>query len=559
MCSGGPLTPFIMSPNGKLMMVTLHLKGNRNRTRDRASTLEDDLNDLSDSGKESVRKRPRVKCNRGGSHDRPNKKEKLAPRSGQQFKIGPGFGPTVSHIRFYARTSGQEIIPKIDARVDRGFDRIGCEWVGYKRNYFTLIASFTLNGDTSDAPYTICQNEQFHCVTASGETRSISSLALHIASSCHEDDTESWLVQHTAKRDKGPQTRPAVYPAVPGILPPHNVIREIANIRSYTKIDRFNKMFFLDPQIAAEAPKDSILSTYPQGDIATAAKYERIQFSMPIVSRKSTLAIKHFVLHVELLGVLDTGEKVVLASCKTPPLIVRGRSPSNYQVGKKAEKPAKRVSNVTLPRIKRVHPVPVVDGLKGPVVNDQSIFDTRPPKSGNSYTLQRQRGYDFSNVPRDFLPSDDDYPDYGFGYLENSFQGAGEHPLNPPYVLFSAIDDALRNLNVGDFLLGTAKDNLAASAGGSSASVSGVEDGLIKSRCLDEYGSWGNLPRSSRHKRRAAILSRSGYLCSGFDDSFTRSDEYTTLPLRSDADQFQADARSDRTGSKDSQLFLFGY
>lgn len=263
------------------------------------------------------------------------RKEKLAPRSGLQFKVGPGFGSTTSHIRFYLSSTGKAVTPQISARIDRGFDLLGREWVAYKRNYFTLIAAFTLGGETSEPPHRICQKEKFHYLTTHGNKQNIASFALHLTSSCHEDDTPSWLVQHTAKRDKGPQIHPPMYAAVPGQLPDHEVIKGMANIRNGPRIERHNKLFFLDLKEAENAPPGSILSTYPLGLIAKVAKYERIQFTTPIASRYTGIFNKHFLLRVNLHGVLEDGQSIVLASTHTPPLVVRGRSPSNYQLSKR--------------------------------------------------------------------------------------------------------------------------------------------------------------------------------------------------------------------------------
>lgn len=94
-------------------------------------------------------------------------------------------------------------------------------------------------------------------------------------------------------------------------------------------------MFYLDNATLQKCMDTSILSTYPEGRIATVARYERIQFSTSINYRKSSMVNRHFILKVELLGLLDDGKYAVLASTETQPLVVRGRSPSNYQMARR--------------------------------------------------------------------------------------------------------------------------------------------------------------------------------------------------------------------------------
>jgi hypothetical protein len=43
---------------------------------------------------------------------------------------------------------------------------------------------------------------------------------------------------------------------------------------------------------------------------------------------------QHFILHLKVVGTLGNGEKVVLAETRTSPIVVRGRSPRNFQARK---------------------------------------------------------------------------------------------------------------------------------------------------------------------------------------------------------------------------------
>lgn len=269
---------------------------------------------------------------RGQAESEPlgGKKRKVAPRSGLQFKVGPSFESTTLYRPIFITSTNENVFPFVNARIDRGFENHGGEWIGYKRNYFTLVSCFEFDGINTDTFF----KEKFHILNDLGELENISCFALRLVSRCSEDDSVVNLIQHTAKRDRGPQYLPPVFPAVSGYLPSHSIIKQASNIRNGDKIDQYNRLFFLDNATLQKGLHSSILSTYPEGRIATVARYERIQFSASLNYRKSAMVNRHFVLKVELLGLLDDGY-AVLASTETQPLVVRGRSPSNYQMAKR--------------------------------------------------------------------------------------------------------------------------------------------------------------------------------------------------------------------------------
>ncbi|CUM53715.1 uncharacterized protein AC631_00745 [Debaryomyces fabryi] len=266
-----------------------------------------------------------------GTHGVVVKKRKVAPRSGLQFKVGPSFENTTLYRPIFITSTNENVFPFVNARIDRGFENHGGEWIGYKRNYFTLVSCFEFDGVSPETFFT----EKFHILNDVGELENISCFALRLVSRCSEDESVVNLIQHTAKRDRGPQYLPPVFPAISGYLPSHSIIKQASNIRNGDKIDQYNRMFYLDTATLQKCMDASILSTYPEGRIATVARYERIQFSTSINYRKSTMVNRHFILKVELLGLLDDGKYAVLASTETQPLVVRGRSPSNYQMARR--------------------------------------------------------------------------------------------------------------------------------------------------------------------------------------------------------------------------------
>lgn len=270
---------------------------------------------------------------------------KVAPRSSDLFKVGPQFSETRHHQDIYCKRNDLDVNPILEARIDRGFE-VGENgtWIGYKRNYFTLVASFSLENFNFDR---FIQNKFYTYEKSSkngesvGENKvEISYFAIRLVAKCSDDDVSISLVQHTAKRDKGPQFPPPIYPAVPGDMPDHDTVRASCNKRNGNKIENMNKVFYFD---RAEyyhntnldtLKDDSVLKNYPSDSIARVARFERIQFTSSIRLKSTSVNSRYFTLHVELLGIIENEDcqiqPILLSSIETPPLIIRGRSPSNY-------------------------------------------------------------------------------------------------------------------------------------------------------------------------------------------------------------------------------------
>ena len=286
------------------------------------------------------------------------RKLKIAPRSTLQFKVGPPFHLTNNFGTVIDLHSGRQVLFEIHPRIDRGFDSIGDEWVGYKRNYFTLVSSFEAQGysldDFLNGSFQLTAASQLFC----GQTVPIKYFAMIIRAKT--DDSEMArikLVQHTAKRDKGPQFEPQVCPLIPSQLPRHQIIREASNVRNENKMKKYESTFFFYKSGAERYySDDAIIQTYPTDCIQKVARYERVQFAASISTKKPGQASKYFKLHVVLGAVVDprdlgdvnegvaqslpnetftlpngeTGIFFDIQEMETSPLVIRGRSPSNY-------------------------------------------------------------------------------------------------------------------------------------------------------------------------------------------------------------------------------------
>lgn len=281
------------------------------------------------------------------------RKLKVAPRSTLQFKIGPPFEKVSKFSSSYysiVNDNTAEILDiKLTPRIDRGFDFIENEWIGYKRNYFTLISTFETPGlnlnDFLNSSYSIALTENNYI--------KVKYFAIKIEAKSNEYETKIDLIQHTAKRDKGPHFKPQRYPLVPSTLPQHQIIREASNVRNITKMQKYDSTFhFHRDDVNWDVPVDSILSTYPEDCIRKVARYERVQFASSMNIKNSSQKNKYFRLHVKLGVVINKSDTLLPEGCsfdfesdqnifvpiiemKTPELIIRGRSPSNYAISQR--------------------------------------------------------------------------------------------------------------------------------------------------------------------------------------------------------------------------------
>ncbi|CAB4254204.1 similar to Saccharomyces cerevisiae YHR124W NDT80 Meiosis-specific transcription factor required for exit from pachytene and for full meiotic recombination [Maudiozyma barnettii] len=325
------------------------------------------------------------------------RKLKIAPRSTLQFKVGPPFQLSNKFGNVVDKKTGQSVNLKIIPRIDRGFDNIDDAWVGYKRNYFTLVTSFQIRNysleNFLDSSYQVAFLENFYRQTAD-----IKYFAVKIKARTDNEHTEINLVQHTAKRDKGPQFVPELCPLIPSPLPKHQIIREASNVRNTNKMKKYDSTFFFHrDQEENKYDTDGILHSYPDNCIQKVARYERVQFASSINVKKPSQQNKHFRLYVVLGAVIETknlegsfktnhcdeisfdnGEKglfVYLQEMNTPPLIIRGRSPSNYTSSQRVTLRTNSLTpSVTEPIISGIQNTEQIDNVKNMNVNELAII-----------------------------------------------------------------------------------------------------------------------------------------------------------------------------------------
>ncbi|KAG0205650.1 hypothetical protein BGX28_002766 [Mortierella sp. GBA30] len=198
----------------------------------------------------------------------------------------PYFYPAQQHYNLLSADQAMSYNIKITAKIDRGFFLAANDWTCYRRNYFQLSASFSILGlDTSVHPEVPCLLDR------NGELLPVRAFLICIGARIQNGEKVIELVQHTPKRDKGPQITPQ---------PTHVRAGGDLNINS-------------------------------SGSNPNVITFERVQFKTATANNgKRRAAQQYYQVHVDLFAELDSGELVLVADAFSAPLVVRGRSPGHY-------------------------------------------------------------------------------------------------------------------------------------------------------------------------------------------------------------------------------------
>lgn len=206
---------------------------------------------------------------------------------------------------------GQLIRPEIFGRIDKGFFMADNDWTCYRRNYFSLNCSYTL--------HPAIPTGTLHVVQGGNSHSQVYNFAISIAAVVDgREGKPIELVQHTPKRDKGPQERPSritLAPRPPPVIGLYSGNDNGLGDRARTLYDQ----------------------GYPSNssDQIVEATFERIQFKNATANNgKRRAAQQYYHLIVELFA--DVGHQgperwIKIATRMSAPMVVRGRSPGHYQ------------------------------------------------------------------------------------------------------------------------------------------------------------------------------------------------------------------------------------
>lgn len=255
----------------------------------------------------------------------------------------PPFNDQTNFYDIYGGSSGNELIkPSIEAKIEKGFFVSGDNcWTCYRRNYFAVQCSYTLTPHLSN---------QAHVLSYNGEQKQIQAMAMSLSARVDGSAGKNIeLVQHTPKRDKGPQNAIRVTKLCPtppgaklGHLPhaephayAHHGLMGYGASNGHIAAPYFPLQSQADPEAAQPDPSNphhSVAAT-PTGHQHT---FERIQFKSATANNgKRRAQQQYYYLIVELWADIrapgaPNAKWVKVAERASSQVVVRGRSPSHY-------------------------------------------------------------------------------------------------------------------------------------------------------------------------------------------------------------------------------------
>lgn len=187
------------------------------------------------------------------------------------------------------------------------------EWTCYRRNYFQISVAYSIS-----SPNPALTNETLLgtgiMLDYHGRQERVTGFKLTIGARVYGSDQKIIdLVQHTPKRDKGPQLKPALNLMTPG-----------GDVERHSHHDSADN----------DEEKPALSGNIVEGDIPKVVTYERIQFKQATANNgKRRAAQQYFSLIVEAYAVIlgaNGAEDIRIAITKSSPVVVRGRSPGHY-------------------------------------------------------------------------------------------------------------------------------------------------------------------------------------------------------------------------------------
>ncbi|KAI8980326.1 hypothetical protein BDB01DRAFT_851933 [Pilobolus umbonatus] len=205
------------------------------------------------------------------------------------FEMGPSFSNTKQYCDLYSMDQTNSYQVQLHAKMDRGFFKADQDWTCYRRNYFQVSATFDMHG----LNYPI-QGMEVPCLMRRNDTQElvqVDHFSIGISARVTVHDKKIDLVQHTPKRDKGPQRVPEPRP-----------VRAGGNLH-----------------LASVGTNHNIVT------------FERLQFKTATANNgKRRAAQQYYEIVVDLYVNITQQQPIRVASCTSAPLVVRGRSPGHY-------------------------------------------------------------------------------------------------------------------------------------------------------------------------------------------------------------------------------------
>ncbi|RAL03426.1 NDT80 / PhoG like DNA-binding family protein [Aspergillus ibericus CBS 121593] len=226
-------------------------------------------------------------------------------------------------------SGAQSIKPEIQAKIHKGFFQVDDKWTCYRRNYFSVSCSFSLHPWPSQPLYVKFSDQA---------TERVLSWSMSISAIVNAQIGESReLVQHTPKRDKQSERKPAKVVLQPS-QPPPLVLGHGASSNSSPH------SFSLASQSSGMSLEYSpYTSTAQPTQPPTQHTFERIQFQKATANNGKRRAQQQYYnlvveLYAEITSPVGAGEPtqlIKIARRLSHPMVVRGRSPGHYKDGRR--------------------------------------------------------------------------------------------------------------------------------------------------------------------------------------------------------------------------------
>lgn len=235
-----------------------------------------------------------------------------SPRPTQSLLEAPPFCETenISHI---LGSNNQKVMPVIHAKIHKGFFQADDKWTCYRRNYFSVSCSFTLQPFLTSGGFYLQTQDRMEPIV---------DWAMSISAVVNASDNEvRELVQHTPKRDKQSERKPEKIRLRP--QPPYFLGSNMNGSGPHSP------MYGMPQQM--EYPGYGIAPAQPP----TQHTFERIQFQKATANNgKRRAQQQYYNLVVELHALVNRQngqhwEKI--ARRVSDPMVVRGRSPGHYK------------------------------------------------------------------------------------------------------------------------------------------------------------------------------------------------------------------------------------
>lgn len=251
--------------------------------------------------------------------DQGSRSSNMGPQDGPPFEDTKVIYPVIT-------ARNQQLTPKIDAKIQKGFFKVDQKWTCYRRNYFTVSCSFSLKPVTYEPQVYLRrpgsqQHEQvnFFAMQISAKTAMVN----------NQGSESRNLIQHTPKRDRATESVPdkvILQPAQPSIL---------ANSGSYHgSSTMYGTSSNVPSSMMADYNPQQYISAQHQGH-PHSHTFERIQFQKATANNGKRRAQQQY-FHVVVKLFADVGrhgdlEWVEIATSQSHPMVVRGRSPGHYK------------------------------------------------------------------------------------------------------------------------------------------------------------------------------------------------------------------------------------